>query len=422
MPNLKRHLPMTQHPHVPPRLGPRPLPVHMAREGWILQMSFAGLMASKGAWPLSNPLLQSLSAPLERLLAELCEKNPTEPAAFIDATAREATQRMEDFVRGVRAYQAHPFRRSVAPPPPVWRRGVATLRDYGGPDEGAPVLYVPSLINRAYILDLAEDRSLMRASAALGLRSFLLDWGDPGPAERQFTMTDYIEGVLIPALEEVKTRTGRTPHLVGYCMGGTLAVVPAVLRPDLVASLVLLAAPWDFHSGTEASRVLLGLSRTMVELMLETEHVLSIDVLNALFASLDPTLVGRKFRRFAGLDPASAAAERFVELEDWLNDGVPLAGPVAHEALFSWYGENTPALRRWQVSGEVIDPARVRCKTLAFIPSQDRVVPPDSAQALVAAIPGAAAVGVELGHIGMMAAANAPGAVYKPLLHWLKTN
>jgi polyhydroxyalkanoate synthase len=411
---------MTQHPQAPPRLGPRPLPLHMAMEGWILQMSFAGLMASKGALPLSKDLLQSLSAPLARLLAEAGEKNPpTKPEAFIYATAREATQRMEEFVRGVRAYQAHPFRRSLSAPPPVWRRGAATLHDYGG--EGAPVLYVPSLVNRAYILDLAEDRSLLRTSAAQCLRSYLLDWGDPGPAERQFTMTDYVEGVLIPALEEIKAQNGRAPHLVGYCMGGTLAVVPAVLRPDLVASLVVLAAPWDFHAGTEASRMLLGFSRPMVELMLETEHVLSVDVLNALFASLDPTLVGRKFRRFAAMDSASDAAQRFVELEDWLNDGVPLAGPVAREALFGWYFENTPASRQWRVGGAVIDPARISCRTLAFIPAQDRIVPPESAQALVAAIPGAEAVSVDLGHIGMTAAGNAPTAVYRQLLHWLKS-
>lgn len=412
---------MTQNLQALPRLGPSPLPLHLAMEGWILQMSFAGLMASKGGWPLSNPLLQNLRAPLEQLLVEAAGRSPTaDPAPFIDATAREATRRMEEFVRGVRAYQAHPFRRALTAPPPLWRRSAATLRPYGGPHDAPPVLYVPSLINRAYILDLAEDRSLCRASAAQGLHTFLLDWGDAGPAERQFTLTDYVEGVLIPALEEIKARTGRAPHLVGYCMGGTLAVVPAVLRPDLVASLTVIAAPWDFHVGTEASRVLLGLSRPMVELMLEAEQVLSADVLNALFASLDPTLVGRKFRRFAALDPASDAAQRFVELEDWLNDGVPLAGPVARETLFGWYGENAPATGQWRVGGDVVDPGRISCPALAFIPAQDRIVPPDSARALVAAIPRAQAVTVELGHIGMMAAATAPRVVYQPLLQHLK--
>ena len=411
----------------------------MAVEGWILQMSLAGLVPSssdsqpsKPGNPVLGPLAllaanlpASVREALQDLTAEAASLNPASPnqsgASFVDAIAREATARMEAFTRGVRAYQSHPYRRDLALPPPTWRMGAASLRDYGGPEKAPPVLFVPSLINRAYILDLAEDRSLLRAAAEAGLRAYLLDWGDPGPAERRFTSQDYVEGVLIPALAEIKTRSGQIPRLVGYCLGGTLSVAPAVLRPDLVSALGLLAAPWDFHNGTEASRVLLDMSRPMVEVMLGAEGVASVDMLQALFASLDPTLVGRKFRRFAALDPQSDHAHRFVELEDWLNDGVPLAGAFAAEIFFTWYGANHPLKGEWRIDGTAIDPARIACPTLAFIPSQDRIVPPGSAQALVDRIPQAAARPVMFGHIGMVAAANAPRAIYAPLIDWLKS-
>lgn len=442
---------MTAVPHPPPRpgprQGPRPLALHMVLEGWILQMSFAGLMSSKSAWPLSSPLAsplqipESLLSPLRALVAEAVKENPLhqnpqhqtqaspdarawnsvlDPAAFIDAITRQAGARMETFVRGVRAYQAHPYRRSLAAPASVWRRGAAHLLDYAGPKNAPPVVFVPSLVNRAYILDLAEDRSLLRFSAASGLRTFLLDWGDPGDTERQFNLEDYIDGVLIPALEEIKHRTGQAPRVVGYCMGGTLAVAAAVLRPDLLSALALLAAPWDFHNGTEASRVLLEMSRPVLEVMLKAEGGASVDMLQGLFATLDPTLAGRKFRGFAGVDPASEHARRFVELEDWLNDGVPLAGPVAEEVLFGWYGRNAPAKGEWKVGDVGIDPGRIGCPALAFIPSQDRIVPPGSAAALAAAIPKAQAVNVDLGHIGMVAGTGAAAHVYAPLLAWLK--
>jgi polyhydroxyalkanoate synthase subunit PhaC len=417
------------------RWGPRPLALHMAVEGWILQMSFAGLMSSKSAWPLSSPLgmPESLLRPLRAVVAQVLGQSPEspdalppawndvlEPASFINAITQQAGARMEDFVRGVRAYQAHPYRRSLKAPASTWRRGAAHLLDYGGPVDGSPVLFVPSLVNRAYILDLAEDRSLLRSSAAWGLRTYLLDWGEPGAAERQFTIEDYIDGVLIPALEEIKARTGEAPRLVGYCLGGTLAVAPAVLRPDLISALALLAAPWDFHKGTEASRVLLEMSRPMLDVMLGAEGVASVDMLQALFASLDPTLVGRKFRGFTNVDPSSEHARRFVELEDWLNDGVSLAGPVAKEVLFDWYVLNAPAKAAWKVGDVTIDPHRIACPTLAYIPTHDRIVPPDSASALTEAIPGAKAISVDLGHIGMVVGAGAPARVYAPLLAWLK--
>jgi polyhydroxyalkanoate synthase len=410
----------------------------MAMEGSILQTSLSGLIASKNASGSSNqsafpsPLLQTL----QQTWGVAAGKNPGtfrasfdtaeiwsaafQPLPFIDAVTREAQSRMESFVRGVRTYQSHPFRRTLTPPPVVWKRGVATVLDYGGPEDGPPALFVPSLINRAYILDLAEDRSLMRAAAQAGLRGFLLDWGDPGEAERGFTVEDYLAGVLIPALEEVKARTGQTPRLIGYCLGGTLTVAAPVLRPDLVSGLVLLAAPWDFHNGSEASRVLLTVSQAGIEGMLKTEGVAPVDLLQALFASLDPTLVGRKFRNFAGLDPASEPARRFVELEDWLNDGVPLAAPVAREVFFQWYGTNDPVEGRWKVGETVIDPARIACPTLVFIPSQDRIVPPGSAERLAQTIPKAETRTVELGHIGMVSGGSAPKRVYAPVLEWLK--
>ena len=347
-----------------------------------------------------------------------------DPVPFLDSVTREARSRLETFVTGVKAYQVHPYRRGLQPPPPVWRQGSASLLAYGevgdGPSKGPSVVFIPSLINRAYILDLAEDRSLMRTAAAAGIQSFLLDWGEPNEAEKNFTVEDYIDGIIIPALEEIKSRTGQAPRLVGYCMGGTLAVAPAVLRPDLVSALALLAVPWDFHVDSDASRFLIALARGPLEVMLESEGNASVDLLQALFASLDPTLAGRKFRRFAGLDPASESARRFVELEDWLNDGVPLAAPVAREVIFGWYGTNDPALGAWRVGDTVIEPARIGCSTAAFIPSQDRIVPPESARRLARAIPGAEVHDVNLGHIGMIAGGSAPRRVYDPLIQWLK--
>ena len=116
-----------------------------------------------------------------------------------------AAGRLQAFVDGVRCYQNHSSERALAMPPPVWTRAAARLRDYGG--AGPSVLFVPSLINRATILDLAEDRSLMRTAASSGVHAYLLDWGEP-QAERNFTLTNYIGDVLIPALEEIARRDG----------------------------------------------------------------------------------------------------------------------------------------------------------------------------------------------------------------------
>jgi len=417
--------PQTPPPH-PPRIGPRPLPLHLATEGWLLQMSFAGLMPALPPSSSASPL----SKPLRALAAELNNQNPETftgdwqqtiaPVAFVDALTRQAKARMDRLVEGVGRYQTHSFRRTRPTPPTAWAHGSAQLLDYGGPADGPAVVFVPSLINRAYILDLAGDRSLMSAAAQSGLRAFLLDWGAPNAAEQNFHIEDYVEGVIIPTLEHVKAATKSTPRLVGYCMGGTLTTAVAILRPDLISKLALLAAPWDFHVDSGATRRFLTHFQPMIEAMIETSGHASVDFLQAMFASLDPTLVSRKFRNFAGVSPSSDAAQRFVMLEDWLNDGVVLAGPVAKETLFGWYGENQTMKKEWAVAGQTIDPARIVTPTLAVIPSHDRIVPPASALALAQQIPHCQTMTLDLGHIGMIAGGSGPRLLYNPLMDWLK--
>src|SRR6185312_6318037 len=133
-------------------------------------------------------------------------------------------------------------------------------------------------------------------------------------------------------------------------MGGNLAVALAQIAPAQVTALALLATPWNFFAPMGAPHPVLAALRPALEAMLEVLGELPIDVLQMLVFSLDPTQSGVKFRNFAALDPASDAARRFVALEDWANDGVTLAGPVARECLFGWYGENTPAAGRWRVA------------------------------------------------------------------------
>jgi polyhydroxyalkanoate synthase len=127
----------------------------------------------------------------------------------------------------------------------------------------------------------------------------------------------------------------------------------------------------------------------------------------------------RKFRAFAAVDPASPKAREFVALEDWLNDGVPLAGPVAAECLAGWYGENRPGRGEWSLDGVTVDPRALATPALVVIPEQDRIVPPASAAALARALPRAETLNPALGHIGMMASGRAPRALWPAVGAWL---
>jgi polyhydroxyalkanoate synthase len=379
-------------------------------------------LSSRAALPaLMNDWLPSklahapeLTGAVRELAAQLAA---VAPDAFAAAVDRELRGRADVFLRGLDTYRHHPYRRVLADPPVIWREGTTRLLDFG-PAGGAPVLVVPSLINRWYILDLSAERSLLRYLAAHGLRPLLVDWGRPGAIERGFTLTDYVAGRLDAAFEAATAAAGAPLSVLGYCMGGLLALALAQRRKREVASLALLATPWDFHAEqVEQARVLGGLAGLLDTFAALGE--LPVDMLQALFSGLDPLLALRKFSRFAGLDPTGAEAREFVALEDWLNDGVPLALPVARETLGRWYGANDPASGAWRVAGAAIAPSRFDRPAVVVLPARDRIVPPASAAALAAALPQVSRLEPPLGHIGMIVGRQAENSVWRPLAAWL---
>lgn len=401
------------------RSGPRPLPLH-------LMVHASTLASSRGALPLLKngslswkPHLAEAATSLSQSLAA------AGPDAFTQldaAIAAESLRRHDAFLNGIEAYRHHPYRRGLAPVPTVWREGTTRLLDFRTVEgrDGVPVLVVPSLINRSYILDLTPRRSVVRYLAQKGLAPFMVDWDAPGEDEAKFTLTDYIAGRLERALDTVIALTGRKPAVVGYCMGGLLALALAQRRPEAVAGLVLLATPFDFVTGREANSRLMQALAGPMGAMIDAAGTMPVDMLQSMFAGLDPGLAARKFIAFSRLPRRSARARDFVALEDWANDGVALAGPVARECLFDWYGDNTPAMGRWRIAGRAVMPEEVAARTLLMVPRRDRIVPPSSALPLAERLPRAKVMMLSGGHVGMLTGPRAKTDVYRPLMRWLQ--
>lgn len=409
---------MPPPPTPPHRTGPRPLPLHLMTHASTMMSSRSALpLLRKGSLAWKPHLAESAAA----LAASLDGAGPEALKHLDEAIAAEAIRRHDRFLDGIDAYRRHRYRRTLPPMPTAWSQGTTRLLDYRGPDSagGLPVLVIPSLINRAYILDLTAKRSLMRYMAAKGLAPFLVDWDVPGERERGFTLTDYIAGRLEAALEQVFGLTGRKPALVGYCMGGLLALALAQRRPELVSSLVLLATPFDFVTGREANAVMMRALAGPMGTLIDAAGAVPVDMLQSMFASLDPGLAGRKFTAFGRLPAKSARARDFVALEDWANDGVDLAGPVARECLFGWYGDNAPAKGNWRIDGRAVLPEEVTAPTLLMIPHRDRIVPPMSALPLAERLPNAKLMTLDGGHVGMLTGPRAKTEVYGPLVRWL---
>ncbi len=409
------------------RRGPRPLLLHLGLAMLRTNTLPAGI--SPAEWRNLKPDSPPWSAILDQVRTMLAQlgQHPNAAPDILAAQIGGSLTQNHDLIAGIAAYRRHSWQRDLADPPACWQEGASRLLDYAPPNvprdappDAPTVLFVPSLVNRATVLDLTAAQSMLRFLAGHGVRPLLLDWGWPGTLERGFALADYITGRLHRALEAACVLAGGPVVLAGYCMGGTLAVAAAQRQPQHLRGLALLATPWDFHAGDPARARQLAALLAGLEPMLSLTGTLPVDALQTLFTLLDPWGVGTKYRAFAQLEPESERARLFVALEDWLNDGVPLAAPVARECLAQWYGANQPANGEWDIAGMVVDPRAIRHPSFVAVPARDRIVPPESARPLAALIPGAVLHEPAAGHIGMVAGRTAEAVLWRPFLDWLR--
>ena len=380
----------------------------------------AGSLPSKPkANPLADARMPSVGTGIDGLCDVARELASHPPDKVAGTLLMEVSRRSANYLDGIAQYHAHPYRRDLPDPPVLWREGGTRLLDYGN-GRGRPVLFVPSLVNRAYVLDLSRRRSLLRWLADEGFRPLLVDWGEPGAIECQFDLSDYVAGRLCRALRAASVSVSRlSMPVVGYCMGGLLATALAQLRPLQVSGLVLMATPWDFHNQSGPAPGAIAAMARLLDPWLAIWGQLPVDILQTFFSGLDPLLALPKFSSFGRL-AHTKKADDFVALEDWLNDGIPLSTPVARECLSGWYGANTPQRGEWEVAGDPIRPATLDLPNLHLVPSRDRIVPPASALALAACMRNAEVLEPPLGHIGMVVAGAAPTQLWRPLADWMR--
>ena len=327
---------------------------------------------------------------------------------FLDVLRSETAASPERAVAalaGLRRYQA--ARRPPHRPPALarFRKGAARLRDYGG--AGRTVVFVPSLINPPFVLDLSPERSLLRWVAAQGFRTWLVDWGAPSTGDAALDVAEHITHRLLPLLAKLE----EPPVLVGYCLGGTMALAAAALTP--VAGVATLAAPWRFAGYGDAARADMAAMWDAARPACERLGAMPMEVLQTGFWRLDPARTIAKYERFAHLEADGDAAREFVALEDWANGGAPLTFAAAAELFGAMIRDDLPGRGAWMVGGVNVDPRALACPAVEFVSLTDRIVPAATAIGL----PDRCEIGA--GHVGMVVGSRARAQVWEPLAEWL---
>ncbi|WP_281823274.1 alpha/beta hydrolase [Sphingobium sp. BS19] len=312
---------------------------------------------------------------------------------------------------GLRRYQE-----AVRPPHPTPARvhaqvGSATLSHFGSVegDDRAPVVLIPSLINPPHVLDLSARTSLIRWLVDQGHDGYLVDWGHPGAGDSMMDLGGHIAQRLVPLLQSLDPK--RAPILVGYCLGGTLAIGAAASIP--VAALATIAAPWQFDGFPDETRESIAKLWAEAKPMCDRLGYVPMEVLQSGFWALDSARTICKYADFADLADDSEAVDAFVAVEDWANAGAPLTFAAGRELFEALYVDDVTGRAEWRVGDAAIRPADFAMPTLAISSTTDTIVPAASTPPL------AEQWTLDMGHVGMIVGSRGPKRLWEPLSQWL---
>lgn len=344
------------------------------------------------------------------------------PSSQKNEFIQECQKRYQDFLGGMQILHNFSHSRQHTEAKTIWSMGNAKLYDYSlTKDPHAPVLLiVPSLINRAYILDLTDEISFTRNIAQQGIRTFMLDWADLSDDERSFTIEDYHNNYLLPVIEHLENYTKHGLSLMGYCMGG-LFTMAAAHHHESVDKIILLATPWDFHAGNEWLIPWIELSSPYLHHLIAQSGELPAETLQYMFTMINPLGIIRKFRALPAIQDNIEKLQEFANVEDWLNDCTPLAPAVAQECLFHWYKDNAPHCGNWRINNTSIEGTKIRQPSLVISPTRDKIVTPPSCEPLTKTLPNAITLRPNTGHIGAIIGQNAKLEVIEPIIEFLRT-
>ncbi|WP_433711314.1 alpha/beta fold hydrolase [Nocardia sp. CA-084685] len=114
------------------------------------------------------------------------------------------------------------------------------------------VLLVPPLAAPATCFDLRPDQSLARFLLETGRAPYVVDYGEITFADRRMGFETWIDDILPEAILRTSAdRDGGPVDLVGWSIGGTLALLTAAAHPELpIRSITAVGSPLDYDKMT----------------------------------------------------------------------------------------------------------------------------------------------------------------------------
>lgn len=289
------------------------------------------------------------------------------------------------------------------------------------PTAKTPTLIVYALVNRPYMVDLQEDKSLVRNLLAQGEDVYLIDWGYTDGADRWLNLDDYINGYIRRSVDAVAKNAGvKKINLLGICQGGAFSLCFSSIYPEKVRNLITMVTPVDFH--TPDNMLSQWTRKVDIDLCVDTLGNVSADLMNYTYLTLKPVrLFQQKYVGLVDILDNKDEMENFLRMEKWIFDSPDQAGEAFREFTRDFFQGNKLLKGGLTIGGKKVDLSTLKLPILNIFAEQDHLVPPAASRALADATASTdyTQIAFKGGHIGIYVSGRAQRDVPPAIHNWL---
>jgi len=284
-----------------------------------------------------------------------------------------------------------------------------------------PVMVVYALVNRQYMMDLQEDRSLFKNLLREGMDLYVIDWGYPSKPDKFTTMEDYIYGYMDNCVDFLRKKTGRKKiNLLGVCQGGTFSAIYASLFPQKIQNLILMVAPVDFD--TRDGLLNVWAKAMDVDLMVDVMGNIPGDFMNLGFLWLKPfQLILDKYVGLLDNIGDENVVRNFLRMEKWIFDSPDQAGEAFRKFVKELYRDNKLMKGEFYLGKRKIDLKNIKMPVLNIYGEQDHLVPPSCSRPFknLVGTKDITDLNYPVGHIGMYVSGKTQRDLAPSVAKWL---
>ena len=234
---------------------------------------------------------------------------------------------------------------AVTPGKVIYQNAIMQLIQYSATTSKVyknPLLLIPPMINKFYILDLSERNSFAKWLVTQGYTVYMISWASATAELREKDFQDYMLEGPLAAMNVIEKIVGKNKiNMLGFCIGGTLLACLLAYLADKndqrVGSATYLTTMLDFAEPGDLGMFIDEYQVAGLEKQLNTEGYLNGNILALIFNMLRPNdLIWNYYIRnyLQGKKPIP------IDLLYWNSDPTNLAAKMAQTYLREMYLKN----------------------------------------------------------------------------------